>query len=153
MKNLIEWKRELEKEVNYIEEITNYSGGTYVDDAFREIADNNTSIYYSDITKYLCNNIQDVENTISEYGWDGVGKDLYKAAQIAQYNEILEGLYNNIQEISLYYIIDYIITEYSKIEIDDNLENEIYEICAETSSRYFSTLEDRVKELFENSED
>ena len=52
-------------------EFENYSGSTYICDAITEIADNYVSIYYSDIMDFIKNNVEEVEEAIDEFGWDG----------------------------------------------------------------------------------
>lgn len=66
-----------------------YSGcSSYIEDAISERADNETSIYYPDIIKFISENVEAVNDTIQEFGWDGAGADLYKAGQLAEYLKI-----------------------------------------------------------------
>ena len=70
----------------------------YICDAISEFADNNTSIYYSDIEGFMSNNIDKVNDTISEFGWDGCGSDLHRAGQLAEFCSIEQEIYNNLTE-------------------------------------------------------
>lgn len=76
-----------------------YNSTMYLCDAIQEWADNSVDIYYYDVDKYLVENIQKVEDAINEYGWDGVGKDLRKAAQMAQMLDIENDLWCQEEEI------------------------------------------------------
>lgn len=74
----------------------------YIQDRVSEYADSSTSIYYYDIEEYTKNNIDRVNNAISEFGWEGCGKDLHKAGQIAEYCEIQENVYQDIERFIEY---------------------------------------------------
>ena len=92
----------LDEHLNYQEfkdfdELISYLDGGYIQDAISEFADSNTSIYYSDIEEYAKNNYDRINDTISEFGWDGCGEDLNKASQLAEYCEIQEKCYEDTQ--------------------------------------------------------
>lgn len=80
----------------------------YIDDAINEFADNNTSIYYVDIKDFICNNFDKVEEAINEFGWDGCGKDLHKAGQMAEYMSIENEICEDLEEIIKYITLDFI---------------------------------------------
>lgn len=80
----------------------------YICDAFSEYADGSTSIYYSDIKNYISEHIDEITEVIDEFGWDGCGKDLYKAGQMAEFREIENTLYSDIEEIVKHLALDYI---------------------------------------------
>lgn len=86
---------------DYGEDITSYNDG-YICDIFSEIADGNTSIYYGDIAKYIANHVDEVNDAISEFGWEGCGSDLYKAGQMAEYTSIERDLEEHIDDIIVY---------------------------------------------------
>lgn len=66
-----------------------YNGyNSTIEDAISERADSETSIYYSDIIKFISENVEAVNDAIQEFGWDGAGADLYKAGQLAEYLQI-----------------------------------------------------------------
>lgn len=117
---ILEAKDQLNLE-GYGSDIIYYNSG-YITDIYMEIADNNTSIYYSDIERYLLANVDTVNDWIDENGWPG---DLYKAAQGAEFDSIYRELLENSDDILLYWAYDYILTNYSteleKIEeLDDH---------------------------------
>lgn len=78
-----------------------YDAGStsYFCDAFSECADDYTSIYYYDIMEFIKENPDEVNAAIDEFGWDGCGRDIYKAGQAAEYNTIQRELYNYFDEI------------------------------------------------------
>lgn len=117
---ILEAKDQLNLE-GYGSDITYYNSG-YITDIYMEIADNNTSIYCSDIERYLLANVDTVNDWIDENGWPG---DLYKAAQGAEFDSIYRELLENSDDILLYWAYDYILTNYrlelEKIEeLDDH---------------------------------
>lgn len=75
------------------------SDSAYICDAFSEFADGHTSIYYSDIKKFMCENPDAVEDALNEFGFDGCGNDFYKLGQTAEYMQIERALYNDIRGI------------------------------------------------------
>lgn len=91
MINLEALKQEIRQEIGtdaaYL--AGDYNGcSSYIEDAISERADNETSIYYSDIIKFISENVEAVNDAIQEFGWEGVGADLYKAGQLAEYLQI-----------------------------------------------------------------
>lgn len=80
--------------IDFTDEYFGHAGCDYISDLFHEFADNHTSIYYSDIIKYISEHVEDVNRAIEEFGWDGCGSDLYKAGQMAEY----EGIYQELEE-------------------------------------------------------
>lgn len=108
---------------NYGNEVTNYGGNSYICDAISEIADSNTSIYYSDIMNFISSNPESVNEAIQEFGWEGCGSDLYKAGQMAEYLTIKREIYNNLDDVIMYYALNYYQDHYSKDIIDEQLED------------------------------
>lgn len=138
---------------SFIDCLNDYDNG-YICDIISEIADSHTSIYYSDIIEFISNNVEEVNGTIEEYGWDGCGSDLYKAGQMAEcrknenemYEELEQGLFN----VALSYI-EYTL-EVEKI-LDEQLD-EINNLCYDTDNN--DRLEDfleKVKEIVNGEEE
>lgn len=92
--------------------ICDYDKSAYVSDAFAEIADKCTSIYYSDIIKYISEHVEAVNDAIEEFGWDGCGSDLYNAGQMAEYLEINNWLWEHEEEAYKVYALDWYRFEY-----------------------------------------
>lgn len=62
----------------------------YVCDIFSEWADNNITIHTADTYDFISDHVYEVEEAISEFGWEGVGKTLKGAGQTAEWI-----MYNN----------------------------------------------------------
>ena len=101
-KNVNEIIRDLKAEMNdiSIELAEYYDNYDYICDAISECADSNVSIYYSDIERFMSNNIQAVNDAIDEFGWDGCGSDLHKAGQMAEYLENERLIYEDLEEVA-----------------------------------------------------
>ena len=127
-KNIIELVKELELE-DLGKDLVGYSD-SYIDDAFTEIADYNTSIYYSEQKKFLIENTEWVERAIEEFGWDGCGSDLYKASAMGEYLKILYSLQDNMEDIIKYYAYNYLMHSYKMYEIDENFIDAIDELAS-----------------------
>ncbi len=78
----------------------NYPGCTsYICDIITEAADANVSIYYSDIMKFISENPEAVDDAINEFGWDGCGASLENAGQMAEFLQIENILYSDLENI------------------------------------------------------
>lgn len=131
---------------SFIDCLNDYDNG-YICDIISEIADSNTSIYYSDIIEFISNNVEEVNDVIEELGWNGCGGDLYRAGQAAEcrknenemYEELEQGLFN----VALSYI------EYT-LEIEEISEeqlNDIEGLCSDTDNN------DRLEDFLEKVEE
>lgn len=111
------------------EQILEFSND-YVDDVFGEIAGNNVSIYTSDLLNYLSNNINEVNDNISNMGFSG---DILNHISDVWYQNNIEELYENINDIVKYFVLDNIIDymiEYNIKNIsEEDLDNMINENC------------------------
>lgn len=101
-------------------------GSGYICDVIAEIADRNTSIYYSDIFKFAQEHTEYVERAIDE-SWGG---DLIKAIQFGEYIMHEETLYGNLADILRYIAYDHLIDS-GYIEIPEALADAIDEWCEE----------------------
>ena len=130
------------------EQILEFSNG-YIDDVFGEIAMNNVSIYTSDLMDYLSNNINEVNDNISEIGFSG---DILNHISDVWYNNNLEELYENINDIVKYFVLDNIIDymiEYNIKNIsEEDLDNIINENCSDNIDR-IDTIVDNIECYFE----
>ena len=94
---------------DYAGDLTDYAGASrHIRGAISEIADNNTSIYYSDISKYIADHVDDVTDVINEFGWDCCGGDLYKAGQMAEYETIRRDIEDHLDDGLKIMALDYI---------------------------------------------
>lgn len=112
---------------------------SYFCDAVSEFADGRTSIYYSDIAKYMSENIEHVNDTISEFGWEGCGSDLYKAGQLAEYTDIQNQLYSDEDNIILLAAADFLLDTEGNTVPEDLWESVSDGLC----------VPDRIDDLYE----
>ena len=94
---------------DFLGDYVNIERNSYICDAISDFADNNTSIYYCDIINFISNNVEEVNEAIAEFGWDGCGSDLYKAGQMAEYLTIERDIYNNLDDIVICAACKYLI--------------------------------------------
>ena len=130
------------------EQILEFSNG-YIDDAFGEIAGNNVSIYTSDLVDYLSNNINDINDNISNMGFSG---DILSHISDVWYNNNLDELWGNINDIVKYFVLDNIIDymiEYNIKNIsEEDIENIVNENCYDNIDR-IDTIVDNIECYFE----
>ena len=74
-----------------IEQLKDYGDVTEqnIDEVIAELADSNVDVYNFDRRKWLIEEVEhiaDLEDAISEFGWDGCDKDLDIAIGYAQYS-------------------------------------------------------------------
>lgn len=139
---------------DYGDNITNYNGNTYICDAIAEIADCNTSIYYSDIKNFISNNVEAVENAINEFGWDGCGSDLMKAGQMGEFVQIEQDLYNNLENILLYYAYEYLSNAMDIDEITDEINKKIIDECSDIDhNNQFDAIIELLHNIFNEKEE
>ena len=105
----------------------------YISDAISEFADNNTSIYYSDQREFYYKNSDLCDDALVEYGYslDDMIKEGYslddmicKAGAIGEYSTIENNLYSEIDNILKLLLINYIIDNNIKIDVEvvENVE-------------------------------
>lgn len=80
------------------EDILDYRSD-YISDKISEYSDSKVDIYYSDLMEWLPDNTGWLEDAFNEFGWDGCGKDFYKAIQMAQFLAYEHECYDNIDKI------------------------------------------------------
>ena len=125
----------------------------YICDAIAERADNETSIYYSDIAKYISEHVDEVSETIKEFGWEESGGDLYKAGQLAEYLQIQRDYTEQVDGIIKYAAIMELIYTHNLDTITgekwEEIETELEEL--DEGSR-FDAIADIVTEALETEE-
>lgn len=138
-----------EKIINYMDDIlfnneissdfiSSYSLDSYgyICDSIMEFADSETSIYYSYRKEFYNNNVELCENALLDYGYDinellknGDSLDdiMCKAGAIGEFMKNEQDLYDDIENIILYLICDYVLENNINISIDDieNISNNI----------------------------
>jgi len=104
----------------YGEYLNDYrSSDTYICDAISEIADNHTSIYYSDILEFIKEHSDYVNEAVDELGWPG---DIYRAGQYGECRYIEEDIYSNLEDSIKLMAADYIYFELELQFTDDIIE-------------------------------
>ena len=129
------------KSCDYIEYLCGYDNSC-ICDAFHEIADNNTSIYYCDIINYLKDHVDEVNDIIDSYGWDGVDHDIYKAAQYAECDSIINQLHSDIDNAIELYALNLLQNNGVNEITQEQYEELKYELQAIDSDSYLSDIED-----------
>jgi len=74
----------------------------YIGDRISDYADGQVDIYNSDLLQWIgsdAENAEAVGDAIDEFGWDGCGKDFYKAIQMGQFLKYEHECYDNIDKI------------------------------------------------------
>ena len=117
------------------EQILEFSNG-YIDDLLGEIAGNNVSIYTSDLVDYLSNNINDINDNISNMGFSG---DILSHISDVWYNNNIEELWGNINDIVEYFVLDNIIECMIDNDVknisEEDIDNIIDENCSDNIDR------------------
>ena len=130
------------------EQILEFSNG-YIDDALGEIAGNNVSIYTNDLLNYLSNNINDINDNISNMGFSG---DILSHISDVWYYNNIEELWGNINDIVKYFtldnIIDYMIEYNIKNISEEDIDNMVNENCSDNIDR-IDTIVDNIECYFE----
>ena len=138
-------------QAGYAAELSVYrDSSAYICDAVTEIADGATSIYYSDIAKFIAENVEAVHDTIEEFGWDGCGGDLYKAGQMAEYQVIEQGIYENLVDGLLVCAYNFLYYDLNIDAIPEELDDAIFEWCKEAESNdRMDDIPDKLREWLE----
>ena len=127
---------------------------SYVCDAISEIADNHTSIYYSDIKEFISNNVDAVERALDEFGWEGVGGDLMKAGQMGEYLEITDDLYSHLADSLKLVAYDFCKYDCKLDAIPEELDDIICGLAdEEDNNARMSLIPDAIREWLTGSED
>ena len=111
MINLREKMEELKSSMNAISRDFVYDNdldnSSYICDTISEYADSNVDIYYSSILDWARDNISEVNRGIEELGSSG---DIFKDLQASQYLCNSDELYEDLENIILYLICEYLIS-------------------------------------------
>lgn len=141
-------------QAGYAADLNDYrDSSTYICDAAMEIADSSTSIYYSDITSFIADNVEAVNDAIEEFGWEGCGGDLYKAGQMAEYQAIEQEIYEKLIEGLLVCAYDFLHYDLKIDAIPEELDDAIFDWCkdAESNDR-MDDIPDKIREWLEEHE-
>ena len=136
----------------YAAELNDYrDSSSNIYDAAAQIADNNTSIYHSDIISYISGHVEEVYDVINEFGWNGCGGDLYKAGQMAEYLEIERDIFDGLKEGLLVCAYDFLAYDLKTEEIPEELDNMIRNWCADAGTNdRMDEIPDKIREWIDN---
>lgn len=134
--------------------LCDYLGRAYICDAISEIADNDASVYYADIIRFISENAEAVNDAIAEFGWDGCGNDLYKAGQMAECLSIERALYDDLESAVKLWAADYIRDNYA-LEVSADAWEKIASRCEREidSNNRLWDVEEIVKEVMWGKEE
>lgn len=137
---------------NYADQFNGYrSSSGYICDIISEIADNNTSIYYYDIRNYISGHVEEVENAISEYGWDGCGCSLDKAGQLAEYEGIVADLYDHLDDAIIMLTANVLVYDMEVKEVPADTWDAILDAIGTIDSNdTIDVIPDRIREVMES---
>lgn len=130
---MLEIKKLYNKLESSIDCLTDYDNG-YIYDVISEIADSQVDIYYSDLTEWASGHFEEIAETISEFGWDGCEKDLYKAAQLAQFRENENEMYSELSEGLENFALSYLEYKLKMKEISEERWEEIQDFLSDIDS-------------------
>jgi hypothetical protein len=126
----------------------------YICDAIQEIADNNTSIYYYDIKRFISDNVEAVEDAINEFGWDGCGGDLMKAGQMGEFITIERDIYDHLADSLLAAAVDFIRYDLDREQIPAELAELLREWAdAADNNDRMDDIPDKIRAYFEAEND
>lgn len=127
----------------------------YICDAIAEIADNRTSIYYSDILDFIRENPLALADVIAEGLYDPTHDyDLYKHGQAAEYMLIERDIYDHLADSLMVAALDFIRYDLKRPQIPAELADLIREWCddADNNDR-MNDIPDRIREYFEEEDE
>ena len=122
--------------------------GGYICDIVAEIADADTSIYYSDILDFVRDNPDSLADVIDEGLYDPrENYDFYKHAQAAEYMTIERDIYDHLADALMAAAINFIRYDLDIIEIPEELAELLREWCddADNNDR-MCEIADRIRE-------
>jgi hypothetical protein len=140
---------------DYGEELANYGGSSYINDNIIEIADSNTSIYYSDIMEFIKNNDDWCNRALDEFGADGCDNDIYKIGQTGEFMSIQEDLYSHIDDNIINAICEneQAFVHDVCIKLDaENIEKLLDDICNDHLCYVDGSMYDRLDSYYEDLE-
>ena len=126
-----------------------YKNG-YICDIITEIADNNISIYYSDIFEWAKNNIGYIEEALNELGTpqDSNGNaDFIRIIQQGQYYANEQDLYKNLKDTILFRIYDYLQHDLDIAEITEEQQAEIEALNIEDNNEQLENLLQQAEDI------
>ena len=134
---------------NYGDRLNDYrDSDTYICDAIAEIADADTSIYYSDILDFIRENPDSLADVIAEGLYDPTHNyDLYEHAQAAEFMTIERDLHDHLADALMAAAVHFLRYDLDAVAIPEELAELLREWCddADTDDR-MNEIPDRIRE-------
>lgn len=134
------------------EDINYYDHG-YIGDIITEIADNHIDLYNSDLLEWACGNYSYIEDSIREFGINEKDFDFFRLIQQGQYYANEQNLYDNLQNIVLYRLYSYIVSNLGITKITEEQNNEILLLNIDDNNEKLENLLKQLDEIFKNEEE
>lgn len=126
----------------------------YICDVISEIADSQVDIYYHDLRNWANGHFEEISETIDEFGWDGCGRDLYKAVQMAQFRGNENEMYSELSEGLENFAISYLEYDLKMEEIAEEKWEEIKEFLSDIdNNNRLEEITNFLDEMFSNEDE
>ena len=139
---------------DYGEYLNDYrDSSSYISDAVAEIADNNTSIYYSDIMAFISQNPDALADVVAEGLYDpSHGYDVYKHGQAAEYMTIERDIWDHIEDALMLAALDFLKYDLGRDHIPEELADYLEGWVSDPGDR-MNEIPDRIRDYFEDTDD
>ncbi len=126
----------------------------YICDAISYVADNATSIHYSDILDFIRRDPEALADVIDEGLYDpSKNYDIWKHAQAAEYMTIERDIHENIADILMMCAVHFIRYDLNLEEIDEELAEIVREWCDEADHNdRMNEIPDQIREWLDERE-
>lgn len=138
---------------NHGDRLNDYrDSSAYICDAVAEIADADTSIYYSDIMDFVREHPDALADVIAEGLYDPAYKyDFYEHAQAAEYMTIERDIYDHLADSLLVAAVNFIRHDLNRDEIPAELVDLLREWCDDADSGdRMNEIPDQIREYFDS---
>lgn len=133
------------------------NSSTYICDAIADIADNDTSIYYSDILNFIRENPEALAEVVAEGLYTveaGQKYDLYEHGQAAEFMMIERDIYNHLADSLMICAVDFIRYDLERNTIPAELSELLEEWTKEANSGdRMDEIPDHIREYLEEFEE
>lgn len=135
------------------DELCNYTSG-YIYEIIGYIAENHIYTNTDNLFDWAKENINFIEECVNEYGFDNKNFDFCRLIQSGQYYSNREELYNNLYDILVNFVFDYIENSLEITELNDEQIDELeYLFCGiDKNDRLEDIIED-INNIFNKEEE
>lgn len=140
------WKSDYYDDIEYC-----FGRSDWIDDVIMEIAsDKVNNAADCDIDEVLSDHSREVDDIISEFGWDGVGKSIRIAAAYVLENMIRDEIYENLVDDLINCAVNYLWEKYEYEDYPEELYALIVEWCNE-SLEHMDDVSDQIDDWVEEN--